>query len=385
MRAGRGELRRRTGPAKHDALASPLTRTQRTPSSVCADERRMIMSSRRWLPIATGLLAAVAAVIVGVALAGGKDSPGATKGLGQLTGLLPRDHLTVESALQVDLDKESVRLPLYKGEANGETVWFVLLDASDQGLAHDLGVNYAPKLANLAIGCPACVQTVTLDSPTPSQNKFGQALEHFQSEPDFSPSRIATPRPNGFPLANFQPGAVAGAGYSPFIRIAGSNTVYCAPIVATGDGPFDVVHHANTGDRVLGIHIAGPQPKGQYEDSWVDLLFVKGFRHQLRRDRVHREGPHSQPRRPRSQLAVPAPLGDPQRDGGPVGPPSHPTERLSLRKAGRLATRRGTRTWRVRPRVAHQRAECPQRGGHPPPACQSPSATSMRAPRSATR
>lgn len=43
----------------------------------------------------------------------------------------------------------------------------MLLDASDSGLAHDLGVNFAPKLANLAIGCTACVQTVTLDSPTP--------------------------------------------------------------------------------------------------------------------------------------------------------------------------------------------------------------------------
>ena len=53
--------------------------------------------------------------------------------------------------------------------------------------------------------------------------------------------------------------------------------MYSAPIVATGDGPFDVVHHANTGDRVLGIHIAGPSAPGQFAESWVDLLFVKGF------------------------------------------------------------------------------------------------------------
>jgi hypothetical protein len=138
-------------------------------------------------------------------------------------------------------------------------------------------VNFAPKLANIGIGCPDCVQTVTLDSPTPAQNPFGQALVHFQGAPDFSPTRIATPGPNGFPLANFQPGAVAGPGYSPFIRIQGSNVVYNAPIVATGDGPFDVVHHTNTGDRVLGIHIAPPAPQGQYFDSYVDMLFVKGF------------------------------------------------------------------------------------------------------------
>jgi hypothetical protein len=246
----------------------------------------MTFSSKRWLPVAVPVTILAAAVIAGSqavggsgsdALAGTKQASTSSGGLGRISGLLPRDHLTEESAIQVDLSKESVRLPLYKGKANGQIVWYVLLDASDQGIAHDLGVNYAPKLSNLAIGCPECLQTVTLDSPSPDQNKFGQAVVNFQGAPDFSPTRIAEPGPNGFPLAKFQPGAVAGNGYSPFIRIAGSPTVYSAPIVATGDGPFDVVHHTNTGDRVLGIHIAGPSGPGQYGESWVDLLFVKGF------------------------------------------------------------------------------------------------------------
>jgi hypothetical protein len=210
---------------------------------------------------------------------------GSATGLGPLSGLLPRDHLTEQSAIQVNLSNETARLPLYKGIApvpNGhsgetETVWYVLLDASDAGLAKDLGVNYAPKLANTGIGCPACVQTVTLDSPSPEQNRFGQAVVHFQGAPDFSPTRIAEPGPGGFPLKRFQPGAVAGQGYSPFIRIAGSDVVYSAPIVATGEGPFDVVHHSNTGDRVLNVHIAPPAPQGQYNESFADILFVKGF------------------------------------------------------------------------------------------------------------
>src|SRR6266699_1488433 len=227
--------------------------------------------------IAALTLAVLAAAVASQALGSSKDGSPSSSGLGPLSGLLPRDHLTEESAIQVDLSKETVRLPLYKGEANGQTVWYVLLDASDQGIAHDLGVNYAPKLSNLAIGNPEAVQTVTLDSPSPDQNKFGQALVHFQGAPDFSPTRIAEPGPTGFPLANFQPGAVANPGYSPFIRIAGSPTVYSAPIVATGDGPFDVVHHTNTGDRVLGVHIAGQSAPGQFAESWVDLLFVKGF------------------------------------------------------------------------------------------------------------
>jgi len=248
---------------------------------------RSTIRSRTWAALAL-ILALILALTIPArgAVAGGvtpplahnPSHPGMAAGLGQLTGLLPRNHLFEESALQVNLSNETVRLPLYPGDAHGQRVWYVLMDSSDVGAAHDLGVNYAPKLANIGIGCPACVQTVTLGSPTPKQNPFGLATVHFQGAPDFSPTRVAVPGPHGFPLAKLQPGAVAGPGYSPFIRIAGSPTVYSAPIVATGDGPFDVVHHTNTADRVLGIHIApATAPSGQFLESWVDMLFVKGF------------------------------------------------------------------------------------------------------------
>jgi hypothetical protein len=254
---------------------------------------------------AIALIAAIAAAVFTIQLAGsasaatkhhrakhsGRRSHGRTSsdkgsatGLGQLSGLLPRDKLTEESAIQVNLSNETVRLPLYPGDApdpnhpgQTEKVWYVLLDASDAGLAHDLGVNYAPKLANIAISDPAAVQTVTEDNPTPQQNPFGPAVIHFQGAPDFSPTRIAVPGPTGFPLKSFQPGSVATNGYSPFIRIAGSDVVYNAPIVASGDAPFDVVHHTNTEDRVLNVHIAGPSAPGQFAESYADLLFVKGF------------------------------------------------------------------------------------------------------------
>src|SRR5713226_434090 len=230
-------------------------------------------------------LLALAALVAGLVLRGMGPSasanedggPGASTGLGQLTGLLPAQNLVLESALQVDLTRETVRLPLYKGTANGHTVWFILTESSDLGLAKNSGLNYAPKLANIANGCPDCVQTVTQAQPTPDQNKFGQAVIHYQGEPDFSPTRTLVPGPNGFPPASFSPGGIAGPGYSPFIRIAGSDVVYNAPTVATGDGPFDVTTHTNTGDRVLGIHIAPPPPPGQFLDSWADLLLVKGF------------------------------------------------------------------------------------------------------------
>ena len=176
-----------------------------------------ILKRRWWLAAAAAVLVAVSAVLTTVASGGANATPAKATAakpgnLGQLTGLLPRNHLTEESALQVDLSKETVRLPLYPGTANGKTVWYVLLDASDAGLAHDLGVNYAPKLANIAISDPAAVQTVTLASPTPQANPFGPAAVHFPGAPDFSPTRIATPGPDGFPLARFQPGSVAGPG-----------------------------------------------------------------------------------------------------------------------------------------------------------------------------
>jgi len=239
-----------------------------------------LRGSTRWL---ASIFIAIAVVLVGIAWYGSSPAkaengmPGAAHGLGQVSGLLPTANLVLESALQVDLSKETVRLPLYKATANGHTVWFILTEASDAGLAKNSGLNYAPKLANIGISCPACVQTVTLDSPTADANKFGPAIVHFAGEPDFTPTRTLVPGPNGFPPASFSPGAIAGPGYSPFIRIDGSNVVYNAPIVATGDGPFDVTTHTNTADRALGIHIAPPPPPGQFLDSWVDLLLVKGF------------------------------------------------------------------------------------------------------------
>jgi hypothetical protein len=256
----------------------------------------MKMLTRRWW-LATAAAATLVAAAVGatVASTGSAASaspaakaggpPGESTGLGQLSGILPADKLTLQSAIEVNLSKEFVRLPIYPGVAyagtpHAEKVWYILEDASTQGAAEDLGVNFAPKLANIGISCPACVQTVHLINLPPSQDHFGPAPISFAGAPNFSPTRIAIPGPDGFPLAKFQPGAVAGPGYSPFIRIAGSDTIYNAPIIATGNGPYDVVNHTNTGDRVLAIHIGrvpADSPSGSFSESWADLLFVKGF------------------------------------------------------------------------------------------------------------
>ncbi len=186
----------------------------------------MKVLSKRWSPLAAVLaIVAVAAVVGSQAVADSNPVPTSAKGLGPLTGLLPRDHLTEESAIQVDLSKEIGAPSAVQGQGERRDG---LVRAARRLRRRASRTTWAsttrPSSATSESAAPECVQTVTLESPTPAENTFGQAVVDFQGAPDFSPTRIAEPGPDGFPLANFQPGAVAGPGYSPFIRIAGSQT-----------------------------------------------------------------------------------------------------------------------------------------------------------------
>ena len=183
---------------------------------------------------------------------------------------LPADHVIYKSARDVDPKAQTAVIKLHKGEFEGTTVWYILTDASDFGIARDLDVLYAPKLANLAIGCPQCVQDVTLGKTSGKFNN--EAVVNFKGIPDFSHRRVFKPGPNGFPPAAASPGAVGDAHYSPFIRIAGSDVVYNAPIVAVGNGPFDVTTHNNTQDRVLAI-----DTKQDDDGPEVTMLLARGF------------------------------------------------------------------------------------------------------------
>lgn len=183
---------------------------------------------------------------------------------------LAADHLVLKSARDVDLKAGTVVIPIHRGVANGETVWYLITDVSDYGVAHDLNALYAPKLVNMAINCPECVQTVTLGKPTGKFNN--EAIVRFQGAPDFGPTRTYRPSATGFPPVAAAPGAVGDAHYSPFVRLAGSNVIYNMPIIATGDGPFDVTHHTNTADRVLAMDTVqdddGPE---------ATMLLARGF------------------------------------------------------------------------------------------------------------
>jgi hypothetical protein len=164
---------------------------------------------------------------------------------------LPQSHLVLLSAREVNVAASTAVIPIHRGVAHGQTVWYIITDASDFGVARDLDVLYAPKLVNMAINCPECVQTATLGKPTGKFNN--DAILHFEDAPNFGPTRVYVPSATGFPPVKASPGAVGGPRYSPFVRIAGSDVIYNMPIVATGNGPFDVIHHTNTHDRVLAI------------------------------------------------------------------------------------------------------------------------------------
>ncbi len=175
---------------------------------------------------------------------------------------LPEENLVLKSAVAVNLSKDFATLPLHKGNVDGEPVWFVITDTSDEGIANDLGLNFAPKLSNITTGCPLCAQQVESKSRI-----LGESEVTFEGKPDFSPERLLDPGVTFFPPQLARPGAVADDKYSPFVRVKGSDVVYNAPIVAVGDAPFDATTHTNTHDRLLAIDT---------EEMTVDMGLIRG-------------------------------------------------------------------------------------------------------------
>ncbi|MGI8854745.1 MAG: DUF7482 domain-containing protein [Thermomicrobiales bacterium] len=176
--------------------------------------------------------------------------------------MLSPSKFTIKNTLAVNLTKHFATTPLFQGTFNGQPVWYVITEASDERVASDLGLNFAPRLANAA---PVSVQQVTSSNPT-----LGRGMVTFAGIPDFSPTRVVVAGPTGFPPASFAPGANADAKYSDLVRVQGSNVVYNAPIVAVGAGPFDVTTHTNTHDRLIGIDTA---------KMTADLVMVRAFSH----------------------------------------------------------------------------------------------------------
>ena len=195
----------------------------------------------------SGLFARAAAVIGLLSLLQPMNAAAAT---------LPRSHIVLPSAISVDPVAGTATLPLHRGTAAGKTVWYIVTDSSDQADAKRRGVIFSPLLAGVGTDCTACLRAAT-------ESEAGIA---FPGAPDFSPTRVYKPGPTGFPPAAAAPGATATSTYAPFLKIG--NAVVNAPIVATGDGPFDITTHTNTADRVVAIDAVNHR---------VTLLLARGF------------------------------------------------------------------------------------------------------------
>jgi hypothetical protein len=122
----------------------------------------------------------------------------------------------------------------YTGWSGGRRVTYVITDASDLSVARALGVNFTPKLTNLA---------GTAAAQTSWSRTWSGAGIVFPATVDFSPQHVLTPSATGFPPAAAQAGAVGDPGYSPFVVVSfrGRRVVLDAPQIANASGVADRV------------------------------------------------------------------------------------------------------------------------------------------------
>jgi hypothetical protein len=129
---------------------------------------------------------------------------------------------------QIDTAKGTITIPLYKGSLKGtnQTVWYVLTDTSNEGVAAELGLNFSAKL-NFSSNA---ARTGNLD--------LNGNIVFDRGTVDFSPQRSIVAGPAGaeFPPQSAAPGAIGDADYSPLVSITNAGgVIYNAPMIA-----FDV-------------------------------------------------------------------------------------------------------------------------------------------------
>lgn len=135
-------------------------------------------------------------------------------------------------------DVTAFTLPIHMGTSNGHTVWYVIMDTSDQATSLGLGVNFAPKLAN-GTGT-AGVQKVTVAA---------DGTVDFPGTVDFKHKRVLSAGPTGFPpLPEAQAPSVGDDKYSPLIELP-NGVVENAPQIANDSGRADKVLSLDTSKR----------------------------------------------------------------------------------------------------------------------------------------
>ena len=138
----------------------------------------------------------------------------------------------------------TARFPMFQGwetlpNGSRREGYYVITEASDAGIARDLGVIFSPRMAN-AIG----------SGGEQNSNWSADGRLVFEGSVDFSPKRslIAGPASSdgllvGFPPAEANPGAIADSNWSSYVILPGTNVVINAQLVANSTGIHDRIPH----------------------------------------------------------------------------------------------------------------------------------------------
>ncbi len=183
---------------------------------------------------ATSIAVPLTALALGLAACGDdEDPPEATENQTEAAAGGGVDG-AISSVIAIDEQQATVTLPLFEGATeDGEPVFYIVTDSSDEGDASERGVNFAPKLTN-ALGTQA-VQDASEEG--------GEIV--FEGTVDFSPKLRVEPSKDGFPPDVAKPGAIGDAEYSPLVS-TDSETVINASQVANDSGMHDSVVEIDT-------------------------------------------------------------------------------------------------------------------------------------------
>ena len=167
-------------------------------------------------------------------------------------------NVFIPSVLGLDfrIDREvvpagpTVRLPLFQGwettpDGAVRESYYIITEASDRNLATELGIIYAPRMAE-AIGSGG---EMTSEWNT---GEDGISRLVFPSYVDFSPTRDLTASGFsedgflfGFPPAAVTPGAEAGAEWSSYVVLPGTDIIVNAQVMANASGIHDRIPNPN--------------------------------------------------------------------------------------------------------------------------------------------
>jgi hypothetical protein len=165
-------------------------------------------------------------------------------------------------ALQIDIEHETVTLPLHEGRTtDGRATWYVVSESSDKADATRRGVNYSNKLLN-AVGT-AAVQKVHYHD--------GELI--FEGTVNFGLTHVLVPGPNGFPPLQFAAGAAGDTKYTPLVQIvadkdektvSGTGVVLNAPQVANETGKSGSVVAIDYDRKTVTLNLLGGWVDGQF-------------------------------------------------------------------------------------------------------------------------